>query len=106
MNWTIVIVIGAVAAVAYYDRKSGRKPASGAASAGAAPVPAPGPATPAAAPVAAAAGPAASYDDYRRLHPSNMRIGKLTCNECGSNLLRTASGLASCTNCGVSLYRA
>lgn len=50
-------------------------------------------------------GPLGSYDEYRRVSPSNMINGKLTCNQCGSNLIRTVGGTASCTTCGASLYR-
>ncbi|WP_309624665.1 hypothetical protein [Methylibium sp.] len=110
MSWTIVIIIAVVAGVAYFlykqrgdkapdavpSRDAGRVPGAALA------------ASPPAAPSAqhAAAGPAASHDEYRRTYPSNMRGGKLTCNQCGSTLLRTAAGLASCTSCGSSLYRA
>ncbi len=63
---------------------------------------------PAAAPSAGlrTGGPLGSYDEYRRVSPSNMINGKLTCNQCGSNLIRTVGGTASCTTCGASLYRA
>ena len=55
---------------------------------------------------AAAGGPAASYDEYRRVSPSNMVYGKLTCNRCGSNRIRVEGGAAACMSCGASLYRA
>ena len=48
---------------------------------------------------------AASYDEYRQRAPSNMINGKLTCNRCGSSLIRTEGGTASCTSCGAALYR-
>jgi ribosomal protein S27E len=35
-----------------------------------------------------------------------MVYGKLTCNRCGSNLLSTSGGVASCGSCGAALYRA
>jgi flagellar basal body-associated protein FliL len=54
----------------------------------------------------ATGGALGSYEEYRRVSPSNMINGKLTCNRCGSNLIRTAGGMASCTTCGASLYRA
>ena len=100
MSWNLVILILVVAAVAYvlWSRRdkagelgagSAAQPASAGAGAG-----------------GGAVGPLASYDEYRRVSPSNMLNGKLTCNRCGSNLISTAGGMATCSTCGASLYRA
>jgi hypothetical protein len=96
MNASIVILVAAVAlAVAWYwwsrrDKQPaaiGGHLAAGTTTAGAAP------------------GALASYDEYRRISPSNMLLGKLTCNRCGSNLIVARNGTASCSNCGAALYR-
>lgn len=57
--------------------------------------------------VSAAGGPvpAASYEAYRRQHPSHMVYGKLTCQHCGSNLIRREQGVARCESCSAALYR-
>jgi hypothetical protein len=123
MDFSILILVAAVAAVAYFywNRRKGSAPGDERKAAPGAPVNTPaaasGPAT-AAAPGADAAparamataggagSPAASYDEYRRVSPSNMVYGKLTCNRCGSNLIRVEGGAAACMSCGASLYRA
>jgi hypothetical protein len=110
MDLSILILVIAVAAVAYFvwnQRKGSRGPTA----TGAPPVPAPAPmasATPARpAPAApAGAGPLDSYDEYRRANPSHMVYNKLTCNRCGSNRIAVAGGTALCSNCGAALYRA
>jgi hypothetical protein len=124
MDFSIWILVVAVAAVAYFywNQRKGSGP-DGARKPGAplTPPPAANPtAAPAAAPsasasaaparpmaaAAAAGGPAASYDEYRRVSPSNMVYGKLTCNRCGSNRIRVEGGTAGCMSCGAALYRA
>lgn len=95
MSWNTVILIIVIAAVVYFvwkqrGAKSGVAPADSAGAASGASV---------------AGDAAASYDDYRQRAPSNMINGKLTCNRCGSNLIRTEGGTASCTSCGAALYR-
>ena len=85
MSWNLLILVAVVAAVAWFVWQQRGKSA--------------------AATTAPADGVAASYDDYRRLAPSNMINGKLTCNRCGSNLLRQGGGEASCSSCGSALYR-
>ena len=124
MDFSIWILVVAVAAVAYFywnqrkgsasgdERKAApgapvhpAAPAAGAAAA-APPAPAAAPAARATAATGAAGGPAASYDEYRRISPSNMVYGKLTCNRCGSNRIRVEGGTAGCMSCGAALYRA
>jgi lipopolysaccharide export system protein LptC len=85
MSLNILIAVAVVAAIAWFVWQQRGKSASAAA----------------ALPDAAAA----SYEDYRRLAPSNMINGKLTCKHCGSNLLRQGGGVASCSSCGSALYR-
>ncbi|MBA3596004.1 MAG: hypothetical protein H0W40_01285 [Methylibium sp.] len=103
-NIVILIIIVAAAVAFFMWMKRGK---SDDMSAGA-PAYKPPAAAPATAPGATlrTGGPLASYDEYRRVSPSNMINGKLTCNQCGSNLVRTDGGTASCTTCGASLYRA
>jgi hypothetical protein len=115
MDFSILILVVAVAAVAYFywNQRKGSTPGDerkappaapvGAPPAAAAPVASAAPARPA---VAVAGTAAASYDEYRRVNPSNMVYGKLTCNRCGSNLIRVDGGAAGCLTCGASLYRA
>jgi hypothetical protein len=110
MDWSIVILIVAVAAVAYFvwnQRKGAGDSTATTGSAGpsAAATP-PRPATPAAATPTSGASPLASYDEYRRVNPSHMVYNKLTCNRCGSNMIKTSGGTALCGNCGAALYRA
>lgn len=100
MSWNLVILILVVAAVAYVlwtRRDKGGELGHGSAVQ---------PASAGAGGSTASSGPLASYDEYRRVSPSNMVNGKLTCNRCGSNLIAAANGTASCLNCGASLYRA
>jgi hypothetical protein len=121
MDFSIVILVVAVAAVAYFvwNQRKGAGPSDQArpmppAPAASTPVSAPVSAAPVAsaanaaarAAPAAAGSAAASYDEYRRVSPSNMVYGKLTCNRCGSNLIRVEGGTAGCTTCGAALYRA
>ena len=106
-NIVILILIVAAAVAFFMWMKRGRNDDTSAR----APAYNPPAATPGATPASSAGtlrtgGPLASYDEYRRVSPSNMINGKLTCNRCGSNLIRTAGGTASCTTCGASLYRA
>ena len=116
MDFSIWILVIAVAAVAYFYWNQRKGSASGDERKPGAPVnppaPAAAPAATASAPparAAAAAGsagsPAASYDEYRRVSPSNFVYGKLTCNRCGSNLIRVEGGTAGCMSCGAALYR-
>jgi hypothetical protein len=97
MSWNIVIVIVVAAAIAYFVWKqlSGKGPTAATAGAG----------TPPAAGAAATTTPA-SYEDYRRTSPSNMINGKLTCNRCGSNRIRSSATSGRCDNCGATLYGA
>ena len=105
MNSSIVILIVVVAlAVAWYlwSRRDKQPTSTGGSGTtpGATATPKLAPAT-----VAPASGALGSYDEYRRVSPSNMRLGKLTCNRCGSNLIATTNSTASCSNCGAALYR-
>ena len=104
MNLSIVIGIIVVAVVAWFLWNRNKGAAAPPAATSAPPAPTPAPAAPL--PGRAAAAPLGSYDDYRRVSPSNMVYGKLTCNRCGSNLLSTSGGVASCGSCGAALYRA
>jgi hypothetical protein len=114
MDFSIAILIVAIAAVAYFvwnQRKrsgdSGKAAAPSAAPPASMPAATPrSAASPSAAPAAGSGGALASYDEYRRTSPSNMVYNKLTCNRCGSNLIRTTGGMASCMSCGAALYRA
>lgn len=103
MNIYVVLFVVAVAAVVYFVwSQRAKRPDSTAA---APPPQLPASTASALATTPSAAGLLASYDEYRRVHPSNMLYGKLTCNRCGSNLLRSAGGTASCMSCGAALYR-
>lgn len=98
MNSSIVILVVVVAlALAWYLWSRREKSSSTLATAGAAPG--------GGASSVAPSGALASYDEYRRVSPSNMLYGKLTCNRCGSNLIAASNGTASCSNCGAALYR-
>lgn len=101
MNVYVVMFVVAVAAVVYFvwSQRSKRPPQADA------PARLPTAAL-AAAPAPSANGSLASPDEYRRVHPSNMLQGKLTCHRCGSNLLRAEGGVVSCSSCGAALYRA
>ena len=99
MSWNTLILILVVAAVAYFvwKQRGGKTDALPAAAAAGAGVAGSG---------VSSTGPAASYDEYRRRAPSNMINGKLTCTQCGSNLISVGGGTASCSSCGTALYRA
>jgi hypothetical protein len=105
MSWSIVILIAVAAAVAYFVLKRGKSNGS---PMSATPQPAPAPATaspaPSAAPAARARAVASSYEEYRRTSPSNMINGRLTCIRCGSNLIQTQGGSATCSSCCSVLY--
>ena len=95
-------MIAIAAAIAYFVLKQRGKGAE-----------APMAATPQATPGAGGTSPAArarpgasSYEEYRRMSPSNMINGRLTCNRCGSNLIQTQGGTATCSTCGSVLYGA
>jgi hypothetical protein len=107
MSTGTIVLIVVIAAVAWYlwSRRDKTPPGSAATppstAASTASLPSSTPAT-----ATAAAGSAVgSYDEYRRLAPSNMVYNKLTCNRCGSNLIASNGGVAACSNCGASLYR-
>ncbi|MGE5116100.1 MAG: hypothetical protein ACM3N6_06355 [Betaproteobacteria bacterium] len=104
MNLSIVIGVIIVALVAWFLWNRNKGGAVGTSAAPTRPAPSAAP-SPAPMPAVAAGGPLGSYEEYRRVSPSNMVYGKLTCNRCGSNLLRTSAGVASCSSCGAALYR-
>lgn len=107
MSWSIVIVIAIAAAVAYFVWKQRGKGSDAPLTTAARTTP---PATQGtnagAAPAAGGHAGASSFEEYRRLSPSNMINGRLTCNRCGSNLIQSQGGRATCSTCGSILYAA
>lgn len=94
--WVLIVVVALAAVWFFWGRNRVKDTMS-----------APAPATAAGSSGSTGGGAAlGSYDDYRRTSPSNMVYGKLTCNRCGSNLIRAEGGVGRCTNCGAQLYRA
>jgi hypothetical protein len=107
MSWSIVIVIAIAAAVAYFVWKQRGKGSDVPMTTAARTPPSAGQGTSAgASPAAAGHARASSFEEYRRLSPSNMINGRLTCNRCGSNLIQAQGGSATCTTCGSILYGA
>lgn len=106
MSWSIVIVIAIAAAVAYFVWKQRGKGSDAPLTTAARSAPPATQGTSDAPPAATARAGASSFEEYRRLSPSNMINGRLTCNRCGSNLIQAQGGSATCSTCGSILYGA